>query len=291
MKKSLINYTKRKALDIKYSGRSSDYITPSYIWGCLYKCVYCYMRRNKPVGISIAENYKEINDKVLTHINKLPDVKISNQTHDRYYTYDIGCNTDVALHWKYMKNMGVFDLFINNKKAFGTFATKHVNKELLKIESQGKIRIRYSLMPEELATLLEPNTSPIIDRIKSINDFYNAGYDVHVNYSPIIVNENTGKLYAELFKLLDKYVHNDIKEHVKAECIFLTHNNKLHEYNIDNNIPGEELLWQPDKQEEKVSTYGSVNLRYNWQDKNKYTKHFLKLIEKYIPWQEVRYIF
>ena len=171
MKKSLINYTKRKALDIKYSGRSSDYITPSYIWGCLYKCVYCYMRRNKPVGISIAENYEEINNKVLIHINKLPDVKISNQTHDKYYTYDIGCNTDVALHWKYMKDMGIFDLFINNKKAFGTFATKHVNKKLLKIEPERKIRIRYSLMPEELATLLEPNTSPIIERIKSINDF------------------------------------------------------------------------------------------------------------------------
>ena len=41
-------------------------------------------------------------------------------------------------------------------------------------------------MPQALSDKLEPNTSQIIDRIKAINDFYDAGYDVHINYSPII---------------------------------------------------------------------------------------------------------
>ena len=83
----MITQTVRKALDIKGSGRSSDFITPSFIHGCLFKCGYCYMRRNKPEGISIATNTDEILQTVYNHAQTL-GVKIPNQTHENLWTYD-----------------------------------------------------------------------------------------------------------------------------------------------------------------------------------------------------------
>jgi spore photoproduct lyase len=48
----------------------------------------------------------------------------------------------------------------------------------------------------------------------------------------------------------------EYKSEVLAEVIFLTHNAKKHQYNLDNNLPGEDLLWTPEIQENKTSQYG-----------------------------------
>lgn len=37
----MIKQVTRKTLDIKPSGRSSDFITPSFIFGCGFECSYC----------------------------------------------------------------------------------------------------------------------------------------------------------------------------------------------------------------------------------------------------------
>ncbi|HBY70209.1 MAG TPA: lyase, partial [Flavobacteriaceae bacterium] len=50
-----------------------------------------------------------------------------------------------------------------------------------------KIRIRFSLMPQIVSSEVEPNTSKIIDRIKAVDAFIEEGYDVHLNFSPVIV--------------------------------------------------------------------------------------------------------
>ena len=69
----------------------------------------------------------------------------------------------------------------------GSFATKYVNPKLLDFDPKGKIRIRFSLMPQKLADIHEPGTSKILDRIKAINPFIESGYNVHVNFSPVIL--------------------------------------------------------------------------------------------------------
>tara|TARA_R110002020_G_scaffold157999_1_gene341021 strand:- start:1720 stop:2580 length:861 start_codon:yes stop_codon:yes gene_type:complete len=282
---------KRKAMTIRHSGRSSDYITPSFGFGCLYKCSYCYMRRHVPNGLSIASNTQEIIDNIDNHLMSLNWPKAPNQTHKIYYTYDFSCNEDYILHAKYHDWELLFDYFKNNDRIMGTAATKYVNKNLLSYNANRKVRIRFSLMPQVLSDKLEPSTSKIIDRIKAINDFYDAGYDVHINYSPIIIYENHVKDYRKLFQLIDKYVRDNIKEYVKAESIFLTHNVKLHDYNVNNNVEGEELLWNPFLQEEKVSQYGGNNLRYKYKDKRDYINNFVSVHDSIIPWQEIRYIF
>jgi len=170
-----------------------------------------------------------------------------------------------------------------------TFATKTIPHEFLEFNPQGKVRIRFSLMPEELRQRLEPNTAPIINRIEAIDKFVKAGYDVDVNFSPVVVYAGWLEAYEELFKLLDIYVEN--KNEVNAEVIFLTHNKNKHQHNVNNNLPGENLLWQPDIQQDKVSQYGGTNIRYKSGLKNKYIQQFKALHDRVIPWNTIRYIF
>ena len=286
-----MKYVNRKSMIIRESGRSSDFITPSFGYGCLYKCNYCYMRRHLPNGLTIAKNTNEILDALDRHLWLLDWPKEPNQTHYKYYTYDFSCNEDYILHAKYHEWKKLFDYFKSNPKAMGTAATKYVNKDLLKYNADQKVRIRFSIMPQSLSDLLEPGTSKVIDRIKAVNDFYDAGYDVHINYSPIIMYDTFKSDYEELFELVNRYVKVEIQEYVKAECIFLTHNKKMHSYNVKFNKNGENFLWNPEIQEDKISDYGNENIRYNRHLKRDYIKQFLSMHSKHLGWQKVRYIF
>jgi len=288
----MISNVTRKSMIIRPSGRSTDFISPSFGHGCLYNCAYCYMKRHKPTGLTIADNKSVLN--ILTEINNhawFDTTKKPNQTHSEYVTYDISCNEDFALHAKHHEWEKIFDFFVEHPKAMGSFATKYVNKNLLDYDPKGKIRIRFSLMPQKWRKILEPDTSTIFDRVKAINNFIEAGYDVHINFSPVIVNNDWLKQYRILFEGIDGFVDNKYKDRVKAEVIFLTHNKDKHQYNLDNYLPGEELLWTPANQEDKVSQYGGTNIRYKHNLKNQYIKEWTALHDEIIPWNTIRYIF
>ena len=216
-------------------------------------------------------------------------VEKPNQTHPEFTTYDISCNEDFSLHAKYHDWERIFEFFRDHPIAMGSFATKYVNKNLLNFNPEGKIRIRFSLMPQNKATLHEPNTSIIIDRIQAIDRFIDAGYDVHVNFSPIIVYDGWLDDYTYLFELLNVYVRN--QETVFAECIFLTHNFKKHTDNMNAHPKSEEDLWMPAMQEPKTSQYGGENIRYKLGHKSEFIKRFINLHNSKIPWNKIRYIF
>jgi spore photoproduct lyase len=248
----------------------------------------CYMKRHKPEGLDVATNTMDILTEVNSHCT-FADVEKPNQTHNEYITYDISCNEDFALHAKHHEWVKIFDFFKHHPNAMGSFATKYVNPILTEYNPQGKIRIRFSLMPQNISDELEPNTSKIIDRIKAIDAFIDAGYDVHINFSPVVVYDNWLKDYEYLFQLVNDYV--DYKDIVKAEVIFLTHNENKHNYNLINNLSGEDLLWNPDIQEDKISQYGGKNIRYKHELKSQYIKEWTELHNKIIPWNLIRYIF
>mgnify|MGYP003127621213 FL=1 len=284
----MVNKVTRKTFTIRESGRSTDFISPSFGHGCLYNCSYCYMKRHKPDGLSVAVNPHDI----LTHVNNhayFTPVDKPNQTHAKYTTYDISCNEDFALHAKYHAWEQIFEFFRDHPIAMGSFATKYVNEKLLKFNPKGKIRIRFSLLPQKMADVHEKNTSKIIDRIKAINKFIDAGYDVHINYSPVIVYDGWLQDYAELFDLVDEHVN--WKEQVLAEVIFLTHNFKKHTVNLQNHPQTEITLWSPDIQEAKISQYGGENIRYKFEKKREFIQEFKDLHSSKIPWNKIRYIF
>ena len=273
---------------IRPSGRSTDFISPSFGHGCLYNCSYCYMKRHKREGLDIATNTETILTAIDHHV-WFADVEKPNQTHESFITYDISCNEDFALHTKYHEWQKIFDFFKTHPLAMGSFATKYVNEDLLEFNPEGKVRVRFSLMPQKYANILEPNTTPIDLRIKNIDRFINAGYDVHINFSPVIVTDDWLIEYGELFRQVQGTVEH--KDKVKAEVIFLTHNEEKHKSNLVYELPGEHLLWQPTIQEAKVSQYGGKNIRYKHDLKAQYIKEWTELHNEIIPWNLIRYIF
>jgi len=287
----IVTKVTRKSMTIRPSGRSTDFISPSFGHGCLYNCSYCYMKRHKPEGLSVATNTMDI----LTEINShayFTDVEKPNQTGE-YVTYDISCNEDFALHAKYHDWKTIFKFFRDHPLAMGSFATKYVNKNLLSFNPEGKIRIRFSLMPEDYRKILEPNTSSIYERLSAVRWFLSSGYEVHLNFSPVIVHDDWLRQYGALFEIISsgaKYHFWNFND-IKAEVIFLTHNEQKHQYNLQHKLPGEELLWVPKLQESKVSQYGGKNIRYEHNRKADYIKQFVELHDKYIPWNTIRYIF
>jgi len=285
----VIKLVTRKTFAIRESGRSTDFISPSFGFGCLYDCTYCYMKRHRPdKSVDIAKNTGDILTAINDHATWLPK-REPNQTDPTYYTYDISCNEDFALHAKHHNWKRIFQFFMDNDRIKGSFATKYVNPNLLEFDPKEKIRIRFSLMPQVIADKLEPNTSKIIDRIKAIDDFIEAGYEVHINFSPIVVYEDWLKDYADLFRLVSENVI--YKDEVLCECIFLTHNASKHIANLESGKQGENLLWTPSIQENKTSQYGGNNIRYKHELKSKYITQFRELHDEIIPWNTIRYIF
>jgi len=281
---------------IRPSGRSTDFISPSFGHGCLYNCSYCYMKRHKPEGLNIA-NDKSVTD-ILTEINSHvyfdTSVEKPNQTHEKYITYDISCNEDFALHAKYHDWKRIFTFFRDHNLAMASFATKYVNKNLLDFNPEGKVRIRFSLMPENIRQILEPNTSTIEERLDAVRLFQKAGYDVHLNFSPVVYYDKWLIDYEELFNQIKDVAHRDhwdLGNLVKAEVIFLTHNEGKHQHNLDNNLPGEDLLWKPHLQQSKVSQYGGENIRYAVNLKSQWINEWRALHDRVIPWNTIRYIF
>ena len=82
------------------------------------------------------------------------------------------------------------------------------------------------------------------------------------------------------------------KDKVLAECIFLTHNTNKHYSNLLEGWKEQEKdLWQPEMQEDKISQYGSKNIRYHHTIKKQLIDAFVKEHDNVIPWNKIRYIF
>lgn len=281
-----IKKQKTKTLVTRNNGRSSDAISPNFIYGCLGGCMksYCYVGRFNNDKLYLNINTNEI----LASINKWaepqPMPKIPNQIDDKYYCIDIGCSTDVPLHGKHYQWQQVFDFFNAHPKLKSTFATKYPTKFRLDDYTlvPGKHRIRVSLMPQKYADVLEPNTDSISDRIAVIPKLQEK-MEVHINFSPIIYHEGWIDEYKNLFETL-KTAGID----VPCECIFLTYNNTSYQ-NASDEV--NKLCWKPEIQESKNSQYAENNIRYKYQLKAKMITEFIELYSQYFDTKNIRYIF
>ncbi len=275
-----------KTLVTRDNGRSSDAVSPNFIYGCLGGCMnsYCYVGRHNHDRVYLNQNTDQILASVDKWIEKQPWDKTPNQCDEKYYTIDIGCSTDVALMQKHYSWQPVFDYFNNNPKAKSTFATKYpsIFKPEIYSLDKDKHRIRVSLMPQKYSDVLEPNTDIISKRIQSIPNLQNY-MEVHINYSPIIYEEGWLDEYRKLFQEV-----KDAGIDVKCECIFLTHNYKQHERNSEE---VQDLLWKPAIQEIKHSQYVAENIRYQWQLKRDMIDEFKAVYAEFFDLSNIRYIF
>ena len=283
-----------KSPRIRPNGRSSDFIAPSHANGCAMSCAYCYVPRRKGFAnpITVFANIEQILRATERHVARQGRKPAPNQCDPVDWVYDIGENSDASVDaWVSDNVRDYVELFARTPGAKASFATKAVNRALLDYDPRGGTRVRFSLMPREVSRLVDVRTHPVEHRIAAIDDFVAAGYEVHVNLSPVIVTEGWLEAWDELLGELDASVGAAAKAQMAAEVIFLTHNDRLHEVNLGWHPRAEELLWTPDTQEPKRSQTGGWNVRYRRGFKGARVRELLALVERRTPWLRVRYAF
>jgi spore photoproduct lyase len=293
-KKNVLILGIKKSLSARANSRSSHWISPSESNGCTMSCSYCYVPRRKGFAnpITIFVNIEQIIGYLTRHAARQGDKIQPDFIDPRYWVYEIGengdCSADAAICDNVKDMINVFKEIPNGKL---TFATKFVNRELLSYDPQLKTRIRFSLMPHQMSKLVDVRTTPICDRIDVMNEFVNAGYEVNVNFSPIIYYEGWVEDWVVLFDELNDKLNEKTKAQLIAEIIFLTHNEQLHEVNMNWHPKAEEVLWRPDIQEVKYSETGGRNVRYKRSFKKDLVDTFVDLVEVHMPYCKIRYAF
>ena len=285
--KSSLSHTK--------NGRSADYIAASSSNGCLSSCQYCYVARRKGGSnpLTVFVNIEEIAASIYRHQKKLGAKPEPNQCDERFWTYDIGCNADLSADSFVTDNPGfLVREFTKMEFAKATFATKTVHDQYwTAIDPKGKVRIRYSLMPQKIARYVDIGTSPISERIRSTNTLVDAGYEVHFSFAPIIIysGEDWKTDWRELWREIDDTLTDKAKAQLKCEAFFLTHSKDLHETNMKWNPKGEEFLWSPETQVPKITSPDT--LVYDYKMRRKELADYHRDLAKHLPYCPIRYSF
>lgn len=284
----------RKSMEARPNGRSADFVGPGASNGCAMACAYCYVARRKGFAnpVTTFVNIDAIAAFIARHAARQGPKLQPNQVDPEYWIYDIGENGDCSLDALISDNVrDLIALFRDLPNAKASFATKHVNRDLLAYDPQAKTRVRFSLMPEDLARLVDVRTSPVPERIAAVDDFRRAGYEVHLNFSPVIVQDGWLDDWRDLLRRLDAALPPEARAGLAAEVIMLTHNADLHETNLAWHPKAEAVLWRPDLQEAKLSGTGGRNLRYRADLKRGYLAEFRALLARELPYCRVRYAF
>jgi spore photoproduct lyase len=287
----------RSTLRHTLNGRSANYIAASISNGCLSACQYCYVARRKGGSnpLTLFVNIDEIIESIRRHQHKLGPKSEPDQCDAEFWTYDIGCNADLSLDALVCDFPGrLIEAFAEMPYAKATFATKTVNDDFwLRYEPKRRTRIRYSVMPQKIARYVDIATSPITERLRSVNRLVAGGYEVHLNFSPIIIyGPEVGDWRAdwrELWGEINDTLSAEAKQQLQCEVFFLTHSNALHEVNLNWNPKGEQFLWSPEIQVPKKSS--PELLVYDYKLRQQELRQFEAELQQQLPYCRVRYSF
>lgn len=296
----------RQDLEVKCNDNSADFIIPNLATGCEAACAYCYVARHNTFGNPLTKytNVDKILQVVLQHHSDLPAKypKKSNQQDKWQWVYDVGEATDMLSPAMIDTTNYVINQLLclsNIKPSFATKLSTPYSSVKLKDINQLKARrarVRVSVMPPRIADVLEAGTAKMNLRLASIRTLYELGYEVHLNFSPVIVCPGWEEDYIQLMNDIDEAIGTDtlgkmIKQQLAAEVIMLTHHPKLHKSNLEWNTEAEDILWRPSLQEPKTNRRGGEVLRYQIDYKKKLTQFFAGMIKTFLPYCRIRYIF
>ncbi|HEY0779945.1 MAG TPA: spore photoproduct lyase family protein [Gemmatirosa sp.] len=284
----------RKSLSCRPNGRSADYIAPGLSNGCAMACAYCYVPRRKGYAnpITTFVNVDEVLGYLERHARRLGRKREPNQVDPDAWVYDVGENGDCSVDALVSDNVrDTVARFTTLPNAKASFATKYVNPALLGYDPRGRTRVRFSLMPPRVARVLDVRTSPVRRRIAAVSDFVAAGYEVHLNFSPVVVYDGWLDDWRALFRDVADALSPAARAQLACEVIFLTHNEALHLVNLGWHPAAEALLWTPANQEAKESEQGQRNVRYRAGTKGRYVRALVDLLGEELPYCRVRYAF
>ncbi|MFF1867321.1 spore photoproduct lyase family protein [Kitasatospora herbaricolor] len=284
----------KKSLTTRPNGRSADWIAPSSANGCALACAYCYVPRRKGYAnpVTVFTNIDGIVAHLGRHVARQGRKTEPNSCDPVSWVYDIGENNDCSVDALICDNTAdLIRAFRHWPTAKASFATKWVNRELLALDPRGRTRIRFSLMPPADARLLDVRTSPVPERLAAAGDFLTAGYEVHFNFSPVVLREGWVHDWTDLLRRMDDTLPGAVKAQAAAEIIMLTHNRELHDVNLGWHPRAEDVLWRPGLQEAKRSQNGAWNVRYRTGLKGDAVRTLRGLVERHAPWLRIRYAF
>ncbi|MGY1737137.1 spore photoproduct lyase family protein [Geodermatophilus sp. SYSU D00684] len=284
----------KKSLTARPNGRSADWIAPSTANGCAMACAYCYVPRQKGYAnpITVFTNIEQITGYLRRHVARQGTKTVPDQCDPVSWVYDIGENSDCSVDALVSDNVAdLVATFRELPTAKASFATKYVNRQLLDLDPRGRTRIRFSLMPDADSRVVDVRTSRIAERVAAVDDFVEAGYEVHLNLSPVVLRDGWEADWAQLLRQLDDTLSPAARDQAAAEVIMLTHNRDLHEVNLGWHPKAEDLLWRPDLQQPKRSQNGQWNVRYRNDVKRAGVERLRALVAAHAPWLRVRYAF
>lgn len=282
----------KKSLAARPNTRSSHFVAPSHSNGCTMACSYCYVPRRKGFAnpISIFVNIEQVCSYLRRHAAKQLEKVHPDHIDNKYWVYEIGENGDCSVDAAICDNVrDLINLFKEIPNSKLTFATKFVNRQMLSYDPQLKTRIRFSLMPHKISKLVDVRTTPVSERIDVINEFVDAGYEVNVNFSPVIFYEGWGEDWMILMEEINDKLNEKSKSQLACEIIFLTHNRELHEVNMGWHPRAEDVLWKPDLQEVKYSQTGGKNVRYKRGLKKELVDTLIDMVKTQMPYCTIRY--
>lgn len=296
------------------NGNSTDFLPGLMMTqGCGFGCAYCYTERHYtnnypklysdvynlvPMIQQTIEGLPHWRQKLLDLTGK--DLEMNRDPkHGDWITFDLGCDSDCVLDNQMTAHEGypghiveIMNQVSTIPGAMTSFATKSVafDSFIENIERPNHHRIRLSLMPEAHRRVLEITTAKISDRLVAVNRLVDAGFEVHLNLSPIVVTERYAAEYIELLGMIDSVLSDRAKAQLAYEIIFLTHTvgqfpmveayaPKAHAMMVDGLLP---LVPKPNKK--NVLSYSQSNKKVLKAD----IRHW---ISEYTPYGRVRYCY
>ena len=270
-----------KTLVTKTNNNSSDCIAPNIIYGCFGGCVdtYCYMSRFNGHRVFVNTNVNDIFNSVLAW--EAGYTKVPNQQDPVYTMVDIACNSDLVLMQKHMPEPlhDYLKRFDDHPQLNSTMATKYPGLLKLDVNHFNKPpRVRVSLMPQAYSDVLEPKMQKIESRIQDVNRLKNLGWEVHLNFSPLIFMPGWSKHYDKLFKRVKEVAGEN-----KCEVIALTNH-------VNQMIKASDEARDIMKYSDEVKN-GSGVMRYPIAKKHKLLEMFKQIYANYFDIETIRYIF
>lgn len=277
----MIKVQKTKSLVTKPNNNSANCIAPNVIYGCFGGCVntYCYMARHNDTKVYTNTNVEDVFNSVVRwekSYNKVPD-----QQDPVYTLVDIACNSDLVLMQKHMLEplIDYLKRYDNHPRLNTTMATKYPG--LLQLDVNHfikKPRVRVSMMPQRFSDVLEPKMQKISSRIQDINRLKQLGWEVHINFSPLIFYMGWKEDYYNLFKEVKKVTGEN-----KCEVIALTnHYNQMRKTTPE----AREIM----KYSSEIKNESGV-MRYPLKHKTRLLKEFKEIYSQFFDLETIRYIF
>jgi spore photoproduct lyase len=277
----MIKVQKTKSLVTKPNNNSANCIAPNVIYGCFGGCVntYCYMARHNDTRVYTNTNVEDVFNSVVRWEKSY--TKVPDQQDPVYTMVDIACNSDLVLMQKHMLEplIDYLKRYDNHPRLNTTMATKYPS--LLQLDVNHfikKPRVRVSMMPQRFSDILEPKMQKISDRIQDINRLKKLGWEVHINFSPLIFYMGWKEDYYNLFKEI-----KEIAGENKCEVIALTnHFNQMRKTTAE----AREIM----KYSSEVKNDSGV-MRYPLKHKTRLLEEFKEIYSKFFDLETIRYIF